>query len=241
VPRVRRGVSCQVRRAPQRILVRGCPSTVCCRAGLLDGSAPPGRWFRSAAWWNVSCEVAARGLFSGHSTCYVAGGFPAGGGTTMPTVVSCDLGILRCLPLAAGGRRAVTRAPGRMSFLVDPHGGPRPTPSAEDRPHRPGPGWVRSHLDFLGRLAGTRGFPGIADRPRAYFSRQMLRTFAGEPRAAESRYGLGVENITWCTGSRDIAGETPSPQVFVDRNLAGISDSETELMFCGKAVNPYGV
>jgi predicted TIM-barrel fold metal-dependent hydrolase len=89
--------------------------------------------------------------------------------------------------------------------------------------------------------AGPYDFPGLDDKPSSYFHRQMYLTFVSDQRGLEHRQELGVDRIMWSTDFPHPATTWPNSQSIVEKDFAGIPETERDLMVAGNASRLYGL
>src|SRR3984957_5937416 len=106
----------------------------------------------------------------------------------------------------------------------------------------PGLYWVAGFLASLDRKAdGPYDFPGMKLKPSDYFRRNMAVTFMDDEFGLRQRHDLGVENILWSTDFPHPATTWPNSQSTVERQFAGVAQSEKDLICSGNASRLYAL
>jgi hypothetical protein len=105
-------------------------------------------------------------------------------------------------------------------------------------------GWLPSSLvqldsnferyKYLGRDAYGLDFP---ERPLSeYIKEHSLWGFLSDPYGIETRHIPGVDHIIWGSDFVHSAGDWPESRKLIERQFAGVPESEKQLMICGNAV-----
>jgi predicted TIM-barrel fold metal-dependent hydrolase len=104
-------------------------------------------------------------------------------------------------------------------------------------------GWIPHYLERLdhsGAKYGAFAPQRLGLRPSEYFRRHVSATFQEDPLGVRLRHEIGIECLLWASDYPHSDSTWPRSQEIVERDFAGVSESETRRIVCDNAARLYG-